>query len=167
MTSHNNGDNNECRTICAVCGGDCCRTMPGIDSPERYLAAPDPTGALFQTLASGLWVLDRHYGLPPGDNGEPQIMASELLLFYPRPATLAERDTVGIMAQGGVGECVFLDTDGCRLSFSDRPRMCQALEPDTTFECTSSWTRLAAARAWLPLQELVATVLRRFPHDNI
>jgi Fe-S-cluster containining protein len=159
--------NNESPSLCALCGGDCCRLQPGVEAPERFLATPDPAGALQQSLASGLWVLDRHYGLPPGADGTPQIPAADLEILYPRPATVAESARGGIMATAGVGECIFLAPDGCRLAFSERPLMCRALVPGTDFSCSTGWSRLDAARAWLPWQELLLSVIRTIPPDRL
>ncbi|WP_298439690.1 hypothetical protein [Geobacter sp.] len=152
--------NNESITLCGACGGACCRTRPGIEAPGRFLATPDPAGALRDLLASGLWVLDTHYGVPydpgKGERGDP-----DRIILYPRPATRAEQAAESIFALPGAGECVFLRDDGCALSFADRPRACQALEPAADGECSSSWTRFDAAPAWLPHQEAVAAALDR------
>ncbi|AJE04098.1 hypothetical protein [Geobacter pickeringii] len=152
--------NNESATLCGACGGECCRTRPGIEAPGRFLAAPDPAGHLRDLLASGLWVLDTHYGVPydpaKGERGDP-----DLIIRYPRPATRPEQESGGISALPGAGECVFLRADGCALPFADRPRACQALEPTAGFDCSSSWTRFDAARAWLPHQDTVAAALTR------
>lgn len=161
MTPDTSNDNNECQVLCSICGGECCRTKPGIDSPERFLAAADPVGALFEVLSSGLWVLDRHYGTPPRGETAGLPGTTENLIRYPRPATTAERDAGSLTAVAGACECVFLAEDGCLLPFDERPRMCRALEPEINFECSSSWTRGDAALAWLPWQGIVAAVLDR------
>ena len=155
------GETNECPVLCSICGGECCRTKPGIDGPERFLAAEDPAEELFRFIASGFWVLDRHYGTPPDGDSAPGERAAERLIFYPRPATLVEREQESFTAIPGPGECTFLVEEGCRLPFTDRPRMCRALEPEVNFECRSSWTRRDAALAWLPCQEMVAAVVDR------
>lgn len=152
--------NNESATLCGACGGECCRSRPGIEAPERFLATPDPAGRLADLLASGLWVLDTHYGVPydpaKGERGDP-----DRIIRYPRPATRTEQAAGDIFAIPGAGECVFLRADGCTLPFADRPRACQALEPAASFDCSSSWSRFDAARAWLPHQDAVATALAR------
>jgi hypothetical protein len=155
------GETNECPVLCSICGGECCQTKPGIDGPERFLAAEDPAEALFQLLTSGHWVLDRHYGSPPDGASAPGEGADERLIFYPRPATLVEREQGSPTAIPGPGECVFLAEQGCLLPFGDRPRMCRALEPEVNFECSSSWTRRDAALAWLPWQATVTAVIAR------
>ncbi len=152
---------NECPVLCSICGGECCRTKPGIDGPERVLAAEDPAEELVRFLTSGFWVLDRHYGTPPGGTSAPGNGDGERLIYYLRPATLVEREQGSLTAIPGPGECVFLAEEGCRLPFAERPRMCRALEPEVNFECSSSWTRGDAALAWLPCQQMVTAVVAR------
>lgn len=37
--------NSEHRSNCARCGEERCRTRPGIEAPERFLALPNPAAA--------------------------------------------------------------------------------------------------------------------------
>jgi Fe-S-cluster containining protein len=146
---------NEDPARCAACGGVCCLTRPGIEAPERFLAARDPAVALAGALASGEWVLAEHVGRPWVDGVEPCEADRRRLIRYPRPATLAERAAGRPSSDGAPSPCVFLDVDGCRLAFAERPRMCQSLEPDPAGECEAAWGRREAALAWWPHQGLV------------
>lgn len=150
--------NNEDFSVCGACGGDCCRTRPGIEAPGRFLAAANPAEELARLLASGLWVLDTHHGVPydpgKGEKGDP-----DRIILYPRPATGQERAEGSIFALPGAGECVLLGDDGCTLPFPERPKACQALEPAADFACTSSWSRFDAAREWQHHQVLVSAAL--------
>lgn len=158
MTEKSAVPNNESVTICSACGGDCCRTRPGIESPARFLGAADPAGELARLLASGLWVLDTHYGVPydpeKGEKGDP-----DRITLYPRPATRQEQAAGSLQVVPGAGECVLLGDGGCTLPFAERPRACQALEPAADFACTSSWTRFDAAREWQHNQDIVNEAL--------
>lgn len=158
MTARHSRKNNEDRTICGACGGECCRTRPGIESPERFLAAANPAEELAHLLASGLWVLDTHYGVPydpeKGEKGDP-----DRIILYPRPATRQERAEGSLQVVPGAGECVLLGDRGCTLPFEERPRACRALEPASDFACTSSWTRFDAAREWQHHQDMVDEAL--------
>jgi Fe-S-cluster containining protein len=147
---------NERLDLCADCGGQCCRSRPGVEAPERFLAAPDPTAALAAALATGDWVLADHVGVPWVDGVEPPEDQRRRLIRYPRPATLLERGQGG-MARDELAPCTFLGEAGCRLGFDDRPRMCRALRPAPGFECEGDWGRREAALAWLPHQGWVAT----------
>jgi Fe-S-cluster containining protein len=144
---------NERRDLCAECGGQCCRTRPGLEAPERFLSAPEPAAALAEALASGDWVLAEHVGVPWVDGVEPPEAERRRLIRYPRPATLAER------AEGAPSDalapCTYLGAEGCRLAFEARPRMCRAVVPTPGFECEGDWGRLEAALAWLPHQAWV------------
>lgn len=151
-------ENNEDVSVCSACGGDCCRTRPGIEAPERFLAAANPAEELTRLLASGLWVLDTHYGIPydpeKGETGDP-----DRIIHYPRPATRQEHAAGSLRVVPGAGECVLLGDGSCTLPFPERPKACQALEPAADFACTSSWTRFDAAREWQHHQDLVNEAL--------
>jgi len=152
---------NERPDVCRACGGECCLHRPGIEAPDRFLAAPDPAGALAGSLASGDWVLLVHRGVPY-EPGEPRDPAdADRILRYPRPATVAERASGEVFRGGESSPCVFLAPGGCRLPFAERPRMCRSLEPSAVGDCEAEWDQRAAARAWLPWQGLVEEALRR------
>lgn len=150
---------NEDIQLCARCGGQCCLTKPGIEAPERFNTTGDLAAALRDALASGNWVLEEHRGIPyrPGETAPDP----DRLIYYPRPATLAERHQPGITPLPGSGICVFLTDSGCRLPFAERPRLCRELVPDVCFECESPWGRREAALAWLPWQDQVTAVRAR------
>ena len=152
-------NSNEDRSICARCGGHCCKTRPGIESPERFLASPDPAAALAQFLGSGNWVLEQHLGVPyqPGETAPDP----ERIIRYPRPATVMEQGRPGPTPLPDAADCIFLAADGCCLPISDRPRLCQELVPDICLECESPWGRREAALAWLNCQEIIEQALER------
>lgn len=140
--------NNENLSLCAQCGGACCRTQPGIDHPERFLAAADPTGLLASLLADHNWVLSLH---PWRDEESGDWLA----LYYPRPAKNSELATNSQLALDDTSPCVFLTPTGCRLTFAERPYLCQTLEPMAEDACHSPWGKRDAAIAWRPHQELI------------
>jgi len=149
------------RARCAACGGQCCQTRPGLEAPERFLAAPDPVAALAAALASGDWVLAEHVGVPWVDGVPPPEAERKRLIRTPRPATVPERAARALLAEAAPAPCVFLALDGCRLAAGDRPRMCQSLEPDALGDCEAPWGRREAALAWLGHQPLVEAALAR------
>jgi hypothetical protein len=140
---------------CAACGGECCRTRPGVEAPDRFLAAPEPARALAAALDSGDWVLVEHVGVPWVDGRPPPEEERRRIIRYPRPATVPEKASGRVATDGAPAPCVFLGPAGCRLDFAGRPRMCQSLEPDALGDCEAAWDRRAAALAWLPHQPLV------------
>ncbi|HEU4384808.1 MAG TPA: hypothetical protein VFR85_15085 [Anaeromyxobacteraceae bacterium] len=152
---------NQRPSVCGPCGGECCHTRPGVEAPDRFLAAPDPAAALADALRSGDWVLLEHHGLPWVDGNPPSPRDAGRVVSYPRPATLAERASGRVFDGPERSPCVFLGSGGCRLSFAERPRMCQSLEPHAAGECEAAWDRRAAALAWAPWQDLVSEAKRR------
>lgn len=148
---------NEDFSLCARCGGQCCLTRPGIEAPDRFLARGDMATDLRETLISGNWVLEEHLGIPY----EPGTISPDpnLIIRYPRPATLQERQHPGFAPLPESGPCVFLTASGCQLPFEQRPRLCRELVPDVCFECESPWGRREAALAWLPWQEILTVAL--------
>jgi Fe-S-cluster containining protein len=151
---------NERPDLCAACG-ECCRTRPGAEAPERFLGEADPAGALASALASGDWVLARHVGRAWDGDAPPPDPERWRTVRYPRPATLRERGTRAAEAGAGGSPCVYLDPGGCRLPFEARPRMCRELEPWANGECEATWDLPHAARAWAPWQGLIDDALRR------
>lgn len=159
---------NEDRSICARCGGHCCRTRPGIEGPERFLESPDPAASLAALLSGGRWVLELHLGVPyqPGETAPDP----DRIIRYPRPATVNEQRQPGLDPLPETGDCIFLEHGGCSLPFHDRPRLCRELVPDICLECESPWGRREAALAWLPCQELIGQaleLLKTAPHTSL
>lgn len=152
-------DDNERPDLCAACGGECCRTRPGIEAPVRFLSDEHPAAALAAALRSRAWVLAEHVGVPWVNGIPPPDEDRYRILRYARPATRAEHEAGGQVPEGEASNCVFLEAAGCRLPFPERPRMCRSLEPSADGECTSAWDRRSAALAWLPHQGLVAAAL--------
>jgi len=135
--------------LCAACG-ECCRTRPGVEAPERFLADAHPAAALARALASRDWVLARHVGVA-----------------CPRPATIAERAGGTVHAGAETSPCVFLEATGCRLTFEDRPRMCRELEPWANGDCEARWDLPEAVRAWAPWQGLIEEALSQLPGSPV
>jgi hypothetical protein len=129
--------------LCARCG-ECCRTRPGAEEPERFLSDPDPVAALARALSSGDWLVARHLGVR-----------------YLRPATVAERAEGRVHVGAETSPCVFLEETGCRLPFAGRPRMCRDLEPWANGDCQATWDLPQAGQAWAPWGRLVDDALER------
>jgi hypothetical protein len=157
--------NNEDRGICARCGGDCCKTLPGIEWPERFLNSPDPAAALADLLLSGQWVLATHYGIPYAPENPPPDEIRFKKIYYPRPATVEESGK-GPLALDAVGSCCLLGAEGCGLEFNDRPRLCQELVPDSSGDCLAPVNKGNAALAWLPYQVIIHKALQRMELKN-
>ncbi len=148
---------NEDPTLCARCKGDCCRTRPGIESPERFLAASNPAADLAELLSTGTWVLELHRGKPytPGVT-EPD---PNCLIRYPRPARFCEAHEIPPDDLPG-DACRLLTDSGCLLPYHERPKACRALTPRLDLLCDSDWGRREAALAWFAHQEIVQEACR-------
>lgn len=151
---------NEDLAICARCGGDCCKTLPGIEWPERFLNSPDPAATLADLLLSGHWVLAIHYGIPYAPDSPPPDEIRFKKIYYPRPATVEESGK-GALAQEAIGSCCMLTSGGCKLKFHERPRLCRELVPDMSGDCLAAVNKGDAALAWLPHQKIVLDALHR------
>ncbi len=154
---------NERPEICRACGGECCLTRPGIEEPDRFLAAANPASELAGALRSRDWVLLRHVGVPWTDGRPPDPADRYRTILYPRPATVDERSSGHVFAGAERSPCVFHGPRGCALPFAGRPRMCRELEPSAVGDCESTWDQRSAALAWLPWQDLVARALALAP----
>jgi len=154
---------NERPGICGACGGECCLARPGIEAPERFLAAADPVAGLARALRSRDWLLLRHVGVPWVDGRPPAEADRYRTILYPRPATVEERASGGPFAGAERSPCVFLGPAGCALPYSGRPRMCRELEPSAAGDCETAWDQRSAALAWLPFQDLVGRALALAP----
>jgi Fe-S-cluster containining protein len=164
MTNNPLPDNNENLTLCRKCGGACCRTRPGIEAPERFLATGNMADNLMAALSSGDWVLEIHIGLPLTEETSALPDRMDIITRYPRPATIQEKTRKSLFAIPGTGDCTFLTDKGCTLPFTERPRLCRSLEPDSFFDCDSSWKRPDAALAWHPWQSVIEQVLVYLGH---
>ena len=135
----------ENKSICAKCGGKCCKAIPGCEFPKD-LGMPDET-ILREKLASRKYDIDWWDG-----DTEPGGFLDRVL--YLRPATKEAEGKI-FDASGG-GECILLGPSGCSLAAKDRPRNCRELEPISNGNCkVHDGSKKAAAHAWRPYQEII------------
>jgi hypothetical protein len=110
--------------ICAKCGGECCKTLPGITSPEDW-GAPNRNEMkrrLSAAFRSKNYAIDCWEGDPRPGKSEPGING-----LFVRPATTHAVGKLYDYSWGG--ECVFLTECGCSLQSERRPFGCRTLEP--------------------------------------
>lgn len=143
--------------VCAECGGMCCKSLPGITSPEDW-GAPDKDQMqtrLTEALGSGRYSIDWWDGDPR--KGKHRIRISKG--YFVRPAT--KRNSGGIYDPSWVGECVFLADDGCTLEHEQRPLECRYLEPKLPAireksGCDSHGIgKQSMAIAWIPYRKVL------------
>jgi Fe-S-cluster containining protein len=103
---------------CAVCGGECCKRMPGSYVPADILCV---FGSVKAALKSGRVAIDRVEGMTP--------------LYFMRPAIKGQEGKVADYSWGG--ECTNLTTSGCCLPHENKPYFCRLLKPGKR-KCLSS-----------------------------
>ena len=129
--------------ICAVCGGACCKRMPGDLLPSDV--KDDKQTKLVKMFQSGKygvgsWTHENH------------------LRYYVRPR---KKGDLSIIAEFGSGECIFLGEKGCELPHNKRPWECRILEPVANGSCiahSKDWDK--ARKAWLPFQEMIKEAIK-------
>lgn len=154
--------NNECKSICARCGGECCLRMPVAYFPEQLglKEGQDENNAkiLEEVLFSnyGKYQLVDGIGKPSSYNifREYEPLSAEELADYDWCCNLV------ILPAEGLGCCHWSCSDGCQLSWEERPTMCKALspsEPDAEGRryCQSEISLRELSRVWKPYQNIL------------
>jgi hypothetical protein len=101
--------------MCALCGGKCCKHLPGAAYPGDF----ENEAMMTEAILSRKWAIDWWEG-DPGDGEEETA-------YYVRPATLEGQGAIYDASWGG--QCVFLTDSGCQLRPEKRPTECRFLEP--------------------------------------
>jgi Fe-S-cluster containining protein len=139
--------------VCKVCGGKCCKTYPGLVTPEDF-GAPDIEKLrknLFEALSSGRWTVD--------------WVKQEEGLYFVRPAVKGFEGSV--FDHRYTGECTFLTETGCKLSFENRPESCRMLIPKIDERCDSQgYTRAVVAQRWKEYYDILIDVAIDVENSN-
>ena len=130
---------------CSVCGGKCCKHFAGIVHPDDV---PDGVNGIRALLKNPLYTVDWY------EQFECEGMDEPCRGFFVRPC---HRGCEGLFydpSWGGV--CVFHSSNGCSLSFKDRPRGCRLLEPLEHDLCVChGMEKYEGALAWLGYHWLI------------
>jgi Fe-S-cluster containining protein len=140
--------------ICSTCGGQCCKNMPGIASPEQF-GVPDQNEMfdnLLKALSGGKYAVDYW----EGDERAPTT-------YYIRPRTKRHKNNYPVDPSFG-GECTFLNDKGCELLHDERPETCKSLKPGIE-DCTSEISKLDSVKKWIPYQKIIKNVLRKYDEE--
>ncbi len=137
--------------LCGLCGGKCCKQMPGEAFPNDIIRnfGGSLENALNLCFASGEWVIDCWEGDPRKDKHELGRT------FYVRPRGL--KDSSGLYNFSWGTQCGFLQVGvGCSLKSEIRPTTCQRLEPgEDGCKMHNGGGKQEAAIAWIPYQPLI------------
>jgi hypothetical protein len=137
MTGNSITANNEAAGICAECGGDCCRTRPGICHPADF---DNDAEKMKLAATSGRYAVDCYEGVEGSS-------------YYIRPAVKGRENQA--VHYAWEGECTFLAAGGCQLGFGRRPYGCRTLAPEPGHKCVEIFCGDECVRAWEDFQDAV------------
>jgi Fe-S-cluster containining protein len=139
-------------TICAKCGGKCCKDIPGAALPSDF---DEPLiDSLTEALMSGNWMLDQ---ADHRCNGGVDTYFPRLKQRHPNAKLTEWMDYEEV----GRGPCVMLTENGCSLPYEKRPSECRLVEPNEIRCVQHAGSRWDFIEAWQPYQNEVSTALRR------
>ena len=110
----------ENHSICAECGGICCKANPGTCSPCDFGSPPDPK-RIAVALESGNYQVDWDESLNAARGGWETI-------YFVRP-TVDDKHRDKVYHGTWGGRCILLTDTGCSLPLSERPYGCRSVEP--------------------------------------
>lgn len=135
-----------CKEVCAACGGQCCKTMPGTAMPDDFGSPDELRDKLREALATGNWAVDWWEGDPTGgDRG---------CSYYVRPATKDKAGGGWILDASWGGRCVFHTSNGCSI-FETRPSGCRGVKPSKDGCTVEHSSKKDSAIAWYPYNDML------------
>jgi len=141
--------------LCKECGGECCKQMPGIYSPEDFGTTEETIEKnLTKALETKLLSIDWWEGDP-----RENICSIDKLrkAYFIRPATKDNKR--GLFDPSWGGECVFLTENGCTLQSKDRPYECRMLEPKENECCIlHGKDKRKLSIVWIPFNEMIRRI---------
>ena len=152
--------NNENQSICAACGGACCKKMPGIVHPNDIGRVT--VGKLLKMIKEGY-----QFDYWEGDlTGLPEHR--DMTFYYLRPMTIKSAGKPVDASWGG--QCIFWrEGSGCNKSFDDRPRQCKALVPKKTEDGDCVWSKryskVEMIKAWIPHNKIIVEAIDKAYED--
>ena len=142
--------------VCTKCKGDCCKHYSGVTFPSDFGQSPED---IYDNLKAAI---ETHNMVIDWWDGDPRDGHDELNKgYFPRPA---HKDSPWPRDPSWGGECVFLESTGCKLLLQDRPAGCRMLEPKSPSEakCKSpGYGKQEAAIAWLPYRDAIERILNK------
>jgi Fe-S-cluster containining protein len=130
-------------SICAACGGACCKSVPGIYAPSDFGKSHK------EILKNVALAFDREEICLDCWEGDGTI--EDPTMYFVRPRIVNKRHKRIDYTWGGT--CFNLTPHGCSLEFNKRPMQCRELVPVVgTFNCRflhSRYTKNGMAKRWL------------------
>ena len=164
--------NYENKELCAKCGGDCCKRVPGEARPEDFGGSEKLIKNLTAAFKTRKWAIDWWEGDPRPKN---RVKVKDRLdrTYYVRPARkkYAGKDWK-ICDPAWDGECAFLTKTGCELEHDRRPSTCKLVEPkekpasmpvhESNCIVHEGGGKEACAKAWIPYQDVLKLMIKKF-----
>ena len=131
--------------LCEMCGGVCCKNMPGACLPEDF--GEPLLENLKKAFATGNYAVDWWEGDPTGGKREDIDRG-----YFVRPKIKGVSKTYD-PSYGG--ECIFLGENGCKLKPQERPYGCRMLETKSVGDCTVHAEKDKIAVEWIPFHSII------------
>lgn len=142
---------NECKEICAQCGGACCKTFGCILAPKdiKKIGYELTVNGILLMLLDGLFALDSYCDT-----------YNDRFIWFVRP----RHKYAPAIDESYGGECVFLTPNGCLLPWSKRPTQGKMLDPHDCIERISrpGGTKIDMALLWEPYQDILCEAGRQY-----
>lgn len=146
--------NNENRTVCAACGGKCCKNYGGLCHPDDIHCDGDMDVAyknIKQMLDSGMYSID---WLEACEESKWEDV------YFIRMRHVGSE----VVDPAYHGKCVNLTPTGCKLPFEERAYGCKSLIPNENRACgEGTYTKYDAAEDWMPYQEILKKLKSEYP----
>jgi Fe-S-cluster containining protein len=148
-----NIENNENPSVCAKCGGKCCKHYGGLFHPEDFETITEE--ALIKVIDNGGVSID--WLEPDEDEG-----------YYDRVYFLRMRHVdASIIDPAFMGQCVHLTPTGCDLSFDQRAYGCKSLQVDDNMKCSKGcYDKYMAAADWMPYQDIMKKLMNHYRNQE-
>ena len=145
-----NIENNENLSICAACGGGCCRHYGGILHPDDVKGGVTVENIKVM-MDTGMYGIDWYEGSIDGYDWDN--------VYFMHMAHVNEPK---ICPTWG-GTCVNLTPTGCKLSFEERAYGCRSLVPNPNHKCgEGTYSKYDAMIDWLPYQSIMEEIIKLY-----
>lgn len=145
-------ENNE-SSICAECGGNCCKRYAGSYHPDDF--KHEITEEFLESLINPVMELP-----PISIDWYENFVYEGYKGFFIRP-----RHVGGDIVDPSYGaKCILLTPVGCKLDWEHRPWVCKQLEPNPSHKCgdVNFDPKYEAAKAWDPYHDILEKLYQKY-----
>lgn len=144
--------------LCSECGGECCKSLPGILFPEDVGEVTHSN--IKRLLDTGRYTIDWWEGDPRYVRERRRPLMDRCM--FVRPAVKGKEGETFDPAWSG-NDCTFLTSSGCQLEPEKRPTGCKLLEPKSLgcrYRGKMKDSKREGALAWLKYQVMLDSFRR-------